>query len=151
MSQKFCNILVLCKAQFSRSKCFCQGCEGDELHWTVRFWARLILSKWCSPDFPLWLGAWFQTYLTLSDHQGSCNLCKISWTICLLYWDQLHLHLLHNKCFFVDSAVLWPSSNLQYVSSQFRLLCTFTNPNPSIYTFVLKTLNNWINSRSLKY
>ena len=28
-----------------------------------------------------------------------CNLSKVSWTVWLLYCDQLCLHLLHNKCF----------------------------------------------------
>ena len=55
--------------------------------------------------FPLWIGTWpqnqpFKANLTLPDCQGSCNQKKFSWTIWLLYWDQLHLHLFHNKWFF---------------------------------------------------
>ena len=43
MSQMFCNILVVCKVQFISSRCFCQGHEGEEAHWTVRCWCHLIL------------------------------------------------------------------------------------------------------------
>ena len=28
----------------------CRGCEGDKLHWTVRSWARWILSEYYSQD-----------------------------------------------------------------------------------------------------
>ena len=55
---------------------------------------------------PLWHGPilWnsqFLTCLTFPDHQGSCNPSNISWTIWLLYCDQLCLHLLYNKCFLI--------------------------------------------------
>ena len=29
VSQRFCNILVVCEAEFSISGCFCSGHEGD--------------------------------------------------------------------------------------------------------------------------
>ena len=60
----------------------------------------------------------YLTYLTLPDYQGSCNQIKISWTIWLLYSDQLCLHNLHNKslCCFCD------------VMIQFKLIkCKFPN------------------------
>ena len=37
VSQKFFNILVVHKAQFGRSWCFCRGCKCDESFWTVRY------------------------------------------------------------------------------------------------------------------
>ena len=79
---------------------------AEVVRWTVRCWACLILSKCYSPDVPLWLGALsqnpqFLAYLTLPDHQDSRNLREISWTIWLLYCNQLRLHLSHHKCFWL--------------------------------------------------
>ena len=85
MSQKFWNI-VECEVQLSSSSCFCWGSESDESHWTERCQACLMLSECYSLDLPDLFKAlsWnpcFQTYLTLPDHQGSCNPSKISWPI----------------------------------------------------------------------
>ena len=41
---------------------------------------------------------------TLSSYWDSCDSSEISWTIWWLYWDQLHFHLLHNKCLW---SLLW--------------------------------------------
>ena len=35
----------------------CRGREGDQSHWTVRYWTRLILTKCYSPDLP-WSWMW---------------------------------------------------------------------------------------------
>ena len=61
MSQKFCNILVVCQAQFDSSGCFCQSHKGDKPHYSVRCWAHLILSECSLSDLSLWLGTqpWF--------------------------------------------------------------------------------------------
>ena len=47
----------------------------------MRCWAHLIISQCYSSDLPLWLGAYpqipcFYSYLSLTDHQGSCNQAK---------------------------------------------------------------------------
>ena len=51
-SQKFCNILVVREAQYASDRCFRWDRQGDELHWTMRFRACLILSKYYSSDLP---------------------------------------------------------------------------------------------------
>ena len=77
------------EAQFSCSRCFCLGHEGNQPHQTVRYWGCLILSQCYLPYLPLWLRAplWnppFKAYLTLPYCHRSCNLREISWTIWLL-------------------------------------------------------------------
>ena len=42
VSQKFCNILVVCEVQFDSSGCFCQDRESDKPSWTVRCQTCLI-------------------------------------------------------------------------------------------------------------
>ena len=78
-------------------------CEGGEPHWTVRCWARLILCKYYSPDF-FSMTWWTSTESTvlgliLPDRRGSCSPSEISWTIWLLFCDQLRLHFSRNKFF----------------------------------------------------
>ena len=75
----------------------------------MRCQVHLVFYKSYLPDEPLWPGTqtwnpWFYVYLILSGHQGFCNSNKIYWTIWLLYCDQLCLHLLLSKCFYL---VLW--------------------------------------------
>ena len=41
------------------------------------------------------------TFLTLFDHRDFCFLSQISWTIWLVYCDQLSLSLSHKKCFWL--------------------------------------------------
>ena len=81
------------------SECFHWGHKGDELYWTVTCWAHLIFFK-C---YLLGLSQIprFDAYLTLPYDWGSYSLSETSWTICLLYCDQLRLHLSQNKCFWL--------------------------------------------------
>ena len=76
---------------------FCRNPEGDEQHWTVRCQACLILSEWYPLDLVKWLGAYplnpVLSWPELASLLRFLNLCKISWTIWLLYSNQLHLHL----------------------------------------------------------
>ena len=56
---KVTNITGLWEAELasyspSATHLICQGGEGDEYHWTMRSWARLILSECHSPDLPRW-------------------------------------------------------------------------------------------------
>ena len=77
-------------------------CEHDKPIWTRRHKAYLILFKCYSVDLSLWFEAYpwnpsvWLTWL--------CNQSEISWTIWLLYSDQLCLHLLHIECFWL---LLW--------------------------------------------
>ena len=50
MKSKVVQYLVVRKTQFGSSECFCQGREGDELHWTMRCRVHLILSQCNSLD-----------------------------------------------------------------------------------------------------
>ena len=104
VSQKFCNILIM---------------------WDIIWQLQMVLLSWwrgwntidCrmlnSPDtlrvWSLWVGAWswnpplFLDDPTLLNCWSSYNLSKISWTIWLLYCNQLCLHFLPNKCFWLPS------------------------------------------------
>ena len=102
VSQKFCNILSTWGTIPAFSGCFRWGREGNQSHWIMRCWARLIFSKGFWPNLLQWLEArlrnWrFSVNLTFPDRR------EFSWTICG-YCDQLRLQLSHNNCFcrFVD-------------------------------------------------
>ena len=70
---------------------------------------------------------------------GQSNSSKSSWTIWLLYWDQVHLPLPHNK-YLVASAALWFSVNLVcFALLWFYGISTIVGylmPNP-FYTYIL--------------
>ena len=51
MSQKFCNISLACGTIWLVYMLY-RGRKDDEPHWTVRYQARLILSKCYSQDLP---------------------------------------------------------------------------------------------------
>ena len=82
---------------------FCQGCEDDQ-NLTEQWDGKLA---WYSPSDIHWfcLYGWEKdfgihrfkpTWLCLI---GSCNVSKIFGTSWLLYSDQVHIHLSHDKCF----------------------------------------------------
>ena len=48
--QYFCNL----RHKFCGFNCFSWDCESDEPHWTMRYWAHLILSECHSQNLPLW-------------------------------------------------------------------------------------------------
>ena len=56
--------------------------------------------------------------LGVPDDRGSCNSSNIFLTICLLYCDQQHLHLLHNKFF-------WLLLQFEFVKHKFPNKITF--------------------------
>ena len=60
VSQKFCNIFVICGPIQLLCGCLCWVCESDKPHWAVRCLARLILSLCYSWDFLWWLEAQLQ-------------------------------------------------------------------------------------------
>ena len=110
----------------------------------MRYQARLILSKYYSVDLLLGFGTQpqntcFKAYLILPDHQGSCNLSKISRIIYLLYCDQQHFHLSHIKCFWL---LPWCYSSVwnQSISTWIRLCKTF------IYA-AFKSHTKWSNAQ----
>ena len=75
------------EAQFTNSRRFCRSREGDEPHWTLRWWTCLILFEFFSPDLIQWLWATsqnpqFQAYHTLLLRRNFCNLSEISCIIC---------------------------------------------------------------------
>ena len=82
-SQNFCNILAALNSFADVIKM---------IHWYFPSVTRQI----CLGAQPWNLLFW--AYLTLPDHQDSCNQRKISWTVYFLYFDQLHFYLSHNKC-----------------------------------------------------
>ena len=129
VNEKFCCILITWNT-IGKSRHFCWGHEGDKPYWTVWCQAHLILYECYSSDLPVWLWAQpqnlhFLAYLTSPDHWHSYNPSKISFTIWLLYCDQLNLHFLHSKCFSVVSTSWWPTLNLYSISFWIRLHCTF--------------------------
>ena len=88
--------------QSGSSWCFCWGHEGDKPHWTMRCQAHLIFFKWYLLDLFPWLRtlSWNpQFYLTLSDNWSSSWAKFLEPSAFINYCDQLHHHLLHNKCF----------------------------------------------------
>ena len=54
MSQKFCNILVVCQVQFGNSGHFCRDYEDDEVYWTVRYQTQVLFTEFATgPEYCL--------------------------------------------------------------------------------------------------
>ena len=118
MSQKFCNILVVGKAQFGRSRCLCRGHESEESHWSVRCRACLIIFKCYSPTWSPdsesmvlgWLGfAWSSRFLQ-SEWRISKHLVTVMTSTALSPFAQ--------QMILVPSMVLWqkfPNYNILHV------------------------------------
>ena len=98
----FCNIL----AMWTSSGSFCQGCEGNKPHWTVRCWARLILSGYSSTGFTLWFEA------------PSQNPPGFSWSSRFFQSKQNFLNLLVK--------VLWSSATSPFAEYVFDSFCSIT-------------------------
>ena len=106
---------------------FAAGHEDNEPHWTVRYWACLILSECYLMDLTLWLRAEFMV-LGLPDLIWSLRLLQLEWNflkhlVCVL-WLAMSSSFAQ-QMFLVDSATLYPSLNLSSKSSQIRLCCLF--------------------------
>ena len=90
-----------------------------------------LLTGFASIAWSMVLELQSRLYLALYDYQGSGNVWKISWTIWLLYSNQLHLHLFHNKCFGYGGGII-THSNSWLFSSSFRIhwlyLCRGVTP-----------------------
>ena len=121
-------IFGLWEIQFSSFKYFCWSHEGGKPHWKVRCQAYLIPSECYSPDLPQWFEHCLRIYGFRSiwhcqiNNCCSFNLNKTSWTICLLYCNQLYLYLSHNKNFWFLMKYHCP---ILSISSQIRLWCMF--------------------------
>ena len=92
------------------------GCEGDELHRTVRYWACLILSKCYSLDLPLMP---FSTVsesalLGLSDFAWSSGFLQFEWNLLTALWSTTSFA---QKMFWAAYKQLWPSLNSWSISS----------------------------------
>ena len=92
VSQKFCNILVVHEAQFGCSRWFCQGCEGNKPHYTMRCWYSPSVTHQICPNG--------------LEHGLKIHSFKANWPSLIVevlktqvkflepstYCDQLHLH-----------------------------------------------------------
>ena len=70
MSQKFCNILVLCEAQFGISRCFCRS------QW--RWPTRLDCERLSSPDTHWMLLTGFEKVVKVTNDTGLWD-AKLTW------------------------------------------------------------------------
>ena len=60
---------------------------------------RVLLTEFVSMACSITLKSMILAYLTMPDYRDSCNWIKISWTACLLYFDQLNFHRLPKEFF----------------------------------------------------
>ena len=106
MNQKFCNILVICGTIWRHQMILPRSlrwpttldCEKQNLPDTL----QVLLTEFTS-----------MANLTLPDLQSSCkSKKKNSWTIWLLFWDQLWIHFLHKHLRLLLRTALWPSSEI---------------------------------------
>ena len=99
---------------------------------TVTFW---LLDNFSST----WAITWHYAYLTLSNCQDSYNPSKISWTIWLLYCDQMCLwfglvlwHINHCWLFNAKSCYYMYILNILFINT----VCRYTQLNDSIVLFL---------------
>ena len=102
---------------------FVEVVKVTKKHWTMRYRVRLTLSACYMLDLLQWFEARprkprFQAYPTLPDRRSTYNTS-------LVYCDQLRLHLLHNKCFWLIPWRYMPVRTHK-ACSWIKLYCTFT-------------------------
>ena len=98
---KIFAIFRLNKAQFSSSRCFCWGCEGDEPHWCqAHLILFMLLTRFASMAWsPALESVVLSLFLRPSDY---CTVIKCTFTF-NIYW-----------MFLVAFTILWQSSNTKH-------------------------------------